>query len=427
MDIPIDILREIFLQCLSRSSYIPPTPTEPRLVLSHVCSTWRDVALDTPRLWSDIIIDNPRRNNFDVVGYPILFAWLSRSCPCPISLQISYTGQLHHILDDLIFPNLYRCRSLVFNASDTSLQRVLSLPAGVLSDLKRIEIIAIGNPRIIRNLVNDGSVIAFQSSPKLRHVVFSFYAKNVDVRRLHFPWKQLSVLVFRWSSISAICCLSVLRECTALGECEVSISEIDASVAENLTKFSTRPVVLPSLHTLHLQLVGFRHHTAFLAALHLPNLRTFSPLNKYEGFIWSPPALELFLRPSSFQLSCLILSLTTHALGDTLYHLLILLPHLTELHLPMQCHLFGNPFHGLRTGRLSPRVTSIRFGPISFDTLIYILEGRLAASQISRDNISAFTSVWAHTTAPTKRRKIARIAALRAAGVVVHFMEQNET
>ncbi|KAF8876053.1 hypothetical protein BD779DRAFT_176259 [Infundibulicybe gibba] len=51
MDLPVDIIREIFLKCISGPCRLPLNPSaavEPRLVLSHVCSSWRNIALNMP-------------------------------------------------------------------------------------------------------------------------------------------------------------------------------------------------------------------------------------------------------------------------------------------------------------------------------------------------------------------------------------------
>ncbi|KAF8876054.1 hypothetical protein BD779DRAFT_1475784 [Infundibulicybe gibba] len=74
MDLSIDIIREIFLQCTSQfPCHIPPKLADPRVVLTHVCSAWREAALATPELWADILIrvnEWPWSNNVYAAGMP---------------------------------------------------------------------------------------------------------------------------------------------------------------------------------------------------------------------------------------------------------------------------------------------------------------------------------------------------------------------
>ncbi|KAJ7115272.1 hypothetical protein C8R44DRAFT_629305, partial [Mycena epipterygia] len=60
--VPLDILREIFAASLPSGRHAIIHRRESPLLLSHVCSDWRGVALSMPRLWSSLHITAPSRN-----------------------------------------------------------------------------------------------------------------------------------------------------------------------------------------------------------------------------------------------------------------------------------------------------------------------------------------------------------------------------
>ncbi|KAK7024900.1 WD40 repeat-like protein, partial [Favolaschia claudopus] len=63
LTVPVEITSEIFLQCL------PDAPTEPRaysapFLLSQICSVWRQIALNNPRLWAALHVHLDSRLDF---------------------------------------------------------------------------------------------------------------------------------------------------------------------------------------------------------------------------------------------------------------------------------------------------------------------------------------------------------------------------
>ncbi|TDL18376.1 hypothetical protein BD410DRAFT_728582, partial [Rickenella mellea] len=49
--IPCEITSEIFQHCLSENEFSRPSIKSAPLQISRVCSTWRKLAIRTPRLW----------------------------------------------------------------------------------------------------------------------------------------------------------------------------------------------------------------------------------------------------------------------------------------------------------------------------------------------------------------------------------------
>lgn len=86
--LPEDIYREIFLWCLAssdRPSYKRGHEKVP-LLLSQVCSRWRQIAHSTPRLWTKVLFkydnEGPNERNCDN-----LKSWLSRTGALPLSVS----------------------------------------------------------------------------------------------------------------------------------------------------------------------------------------------------------------------------------------------------------------------------------------------------------------------------------------------------
>ncbi|KAF8869750.1 hypothetical protein BD779DRAFT_1681777 [Infundibulicybe gibba] len=370
MHMPVDIIREIFLQCSLTPFQLPPTPTEPRLALTHVCSAWREVAIHMLKLWTDVIVDLQFSSLRLYAAYPIISAWLSRSSPCTISLVIQPILYQSSIFADLILPNLHRCRNLDLRSAGIEFRQLLLLPAGTLSELEDVQMDGMASQADI-DWFNRERITAFQACPKIRRLGFYVHtAEAIDLRHLKFPWRQLSALAL--TRITPVNCLDILRECVVLQECTLSVSI--ANVNE-LNALSGRPLLLPSIHTLSLMLVG--HQCAlFLAALHMPNLRTFWPVGQMSGFWWSPSSLKSFLR-----LNTLNLTATIGMMNNDLWELLRPLERLTKLCFSQLDSLPSKIRQELSSGALASSVTSIAFRQASVEGIISLLEERLVASR----------------------------------------------
>ena len=143
---PIEILSRIFvslaLDCgtvnfpLRRSGDVLP-----QLLVSHVCSHWRRVALHTPELWSDTQLFYTRHTTNDSIR--LLQRWLFRARNFPVTLSIKFdesfngdgsTIALQNILLPIQVKKLGLCLTYkIFMALST-------LPKSMLSGLSEIEL-----------------------------------------------------------------------------------------------------------------------------------------------------------------------------------------------------------------------------------------------------------------------------------------------
>ncbi|KAJ7441320.1 hypothetical protein B0H11DRAFT_524602 [Mycena galericulata] len=84
--VPAEIFSEIFCNFLAPRKP-EPLPSEGPLLLSQICSQWREIALSTPRLWSAIVLVDPRSEGICL----LLDAWLSRARRCPLWISLEWT------------------------------------------------------------------------------------------------------------------------------------------------------------------------------------------------------------------------------------------------------------------------------------------------------------------------------------------------
>ena len=89
LELPTEILDHIFRLC-ARISGTVPLPLRKRhipiqIVISHVCSKWRQIALDSPELWADVSIEDKDLFKDDHVCQ----AWLSRARLRPLDFRSS--------------------------------------------------------------------------------------------------------------------------------------------------------------------------------------------------------------------------------------------------------------------------------------------------------------------------------------------------
>ncbi|TEB35243.1 hypothetical protein FA13DRAFT_1451164 [Coprinellus micaceus] len=113
----------------------PPTP----MTLSHVCSSWRGVALETPSLWTLIQLSN-------LSQLPFVTYMLERSQDRPVSVVFYAHFTREQITPKervfrTILSNNQRLESLELMLPHYLLQHVVSQACGVLEELKTLKII----------------------------------------------------------------------------------------------------------------------------------------------------------------------------------------------------------------------------------------------------------------------------------------------
>ncbi|KAK7035841.1 F-box domain-containing protein [Favolaschia claudopus] len=211
--LPNELVAEILVHCL------PPYPDQPPLVgpsspipLTHICSRWREIALNTPLLWRAVYLSIPA-----CVPSNLQNIWLSRSGDYPISIML--VDQSTRGGDELIAAILpYRARwEYVSLYMDMVHRPTLQ---GSMPLLRKLSVIA----------ADFDGCLDFSDAPPTSLAVL--------------PWTQLTSM--RLHIIRYQRCLHYLRMTTNLVHCELSLS----NRLDDEDDVREHPVTLPLLESL---------------------------------------------------------------------------------------------------------------------------------------------------------------------------------
>ncbi|KAF8880991.1 hypothetical protein BD779DRAFT_1547228, partial [Infundibulicybe gibba] len=179
----------IFLMLCSPKTVFP-LRDDPRLLVTHVCSQWRAIALAMSRLWANIRIPL----NFPL-PYDHVRAWITRSAQSPLIVgfygPVCYDTSSASIFD-LIVPVIQRCTSLRLSLDESTLERLLTLPLGSLCALQNISISSVPKYGGTIYFPPYRRVTAFRQCPQLRQVSFAFQVHTIDPTVFDLPWHQLT-------------------------------------------------------------------------------------------------------------------------------------------------------------------------------------------------------------------------------------------
>ncbi|KAH9477668.1 hypothetical protein JR316_0009894 [Psilocybe cubensis] len=322
--LPTDILREIFSHCLSSHRLPIISATEAPLLLTHICSSWRTIALSSPLLWSKIIISLPsqtyydnndsdeekedkyilseeemaQRQNYERVAElraEVTKIWLDRSGPnCPISISIvcPYTrypcwnnsianiidiiiqhSRRFHSIEMAVQQNLYSHIQELLSDADLSMLKAFKLKIQEPISYRTPARLPIDTPVSLplKNLMLDTFSLSWKTCTK-------------DFTVIPISWNHLRRL-FLHSPIQQKDIIPLLSECSNLSECRIWVSNYFQE-PETTPKTLTRKVFLPRLHSL------FIHDTtrspvtaAAYAAIDAPALRTVGYTRSYHGSV----------------------------------------------------------------------------------------------------------------------------------------------
>ncbi|KAJ7024444.1 hypothetical protein C8F04DRAFT_1131334 [Mycena alexandri] len=230
LTLPNEIISEIFVHFLPTYPLRPPlvgvgSPT----VLTHICHSWRAIALGTPVLWRAIDLSHsymPAGVQIDVGNL-----WLSRSRCCPLSLKIGTEDFEMHISPyiDLIVPHRARWEHLEINLELSDLP-----PLTASMPLLRSLFITLGDVHFT------SPTVAILEAPLLRSVRLD----DVTAEAIILPWSQLTSLTL--NRVYPRECVRLLQQTPDLVYCELFLFyEHYPAVPEVLPRLS-----LPRLETL---------------------------------------------------------------------------------------------------------------------------------------------------------------------------------
>ncbi|RDB30923.1 hypothetical protein Hypma_004925 [Hypsizygus marmoreus] len=323
--LPRDILIEIFLftrewvgdLCVMGDMApiaVGPRPGPSPLVITHVCSEWRSVALRVPMLWATII-SRPEPcflGNFDPSRDVRLQTWLTRTgvtAPLDITLDVRPLSYNSATPLSWMQPYIARIRTL------SLMGKVVRLPSGAFDSLELL--------RLWNAFEYDNANAT--SMPSLRRVGF----RGVFVPLRFIPWGQLTHLYMDVDSVHPRKFRNTLSNCRALNHLDMSTSNFydayenpSVSIADNIR------ITMPRLETLAIRTTNAT--TSLLSHLTLPALKTLHiTFNTFPAGLY-----DIFQDCSSFRLKSLSMHGTKHFGGmDTADFLKIVrtTPSLTEI------------------------------------------------------------------------------------------------
>lgn len=280
--LPVEIICEIFEKFVEDDLLHPIRDDTPIPLISHtcrsdptklgqICSGWRTVAINLPKLWSNILIYNPQTSQIHLTD-----VWLKRSGNNPLNLEINYdTGKGDYdirsaaqILKSFI-ARLKRWKKFHLNMSIELLRPLYAIVHSPHKPLI-LESVELNFRNSFRYHHAEAHVDAvwkyFHGCPTLRQVVWSGHEVNSFPK--HAPF-QLTHVHARFSvSIDDI--LAFLPQIPLIRELQI----------EELQRPSKNPPVTisPQLLLEHLRVLRIRSYevaaSSFIASLTCPSLES---------------------------------------------------------------------------------------------------------------------------------------------------------
>ncbi|KDR67522.1 hypothetical protein GALMADRAFT_216383 [Galerina marginata CBS 339.88] len=274
--LPPEVLAEIFLKFVEDDKALKTFRTQLRdsnrplvskhtdadpILLGHVCSYWRAVALTTPMLWATISILHPKKSQIR-----LLQLWLERAGSHPLELSILEEQEPSHIeanaARDVILSVTARRRywkSIIFDITTDTLAVIVPLlqspvPLEHLDSVElHLSIPSKSGPVVhTHHLLRDPDVYLddvwslFHSCSTLRRINWGHAYSDITFPA-HCPGHQLSDITL-YPDISLAILMELLSLCSNLEQIRVQALCLPSGT---LTTYTHNPVLLSKLHTLN--------------------------------------------------------------------------------------------------------------------------------------------------------------------------------
>lgn len=307
-----EILGEIFLRCLPDDwESFEPFYLKPPIIFTRVCSTWRAVALSTPRLWCSIFdyVSHRRIPIFGGVVDETSETWLQLSRNCPLSITLHDRGSLgiplQHDWEDaaeIFAPHINRWKNVTVTHPDASLSLFRASDMGT-SWLEMVDITATSWKKH-DDVAMQRLVTILQSSPRLCN--FSWRTGWLDFHEslAAVPWSQLTHVDLD-CKISLDNFLEISSQLTNVEHCA-----LHRVWGENTYGVHRNPVTLPRMLTFYLSCA--MDLASLLRSVTLPAIRDlkvdhFAASLGGNAPMWSQSAFDSLFPTSSCRLRRLFL------------------------------------------------------------------------------------------------------------------------
>ncbi|KIL59364.1 hypothetical protein M378DRAFT_1012040 [Amanita muscaria Koide BX008] len=370
-DLPLEITQDIFslLCCRGVEFRIPQEPDRTRsgttqVTLSLVCSSWREIALNTRTLWGDVMVyyDAGReRAQRSTTPFRFVQNWLNRARTTPISLYI-------YVSDAWEFQIAAISQTLLSSFHITNLRLVSHkcyhslLPTNNSYHLESLHLSLYAPAR--------DTFPRLPEMPSLKGFHLCVYPDDfVDLPNIYYsiPWHQLRVFTLSEAYWSSQMLFNILQRCESLVQCTLLV-KLEYGQHEH-------DIVLPNLESLVLDMDGKSSTYPIIRSLTLPNLRSLD----IRGWMWettfelSTEAIVMMAQRSGFK------RLTDFSLCRTeqpvdVRSLLGSMPALKSVQLHGPLMFQPGTFDDLSSGTIVPQLEEIRFGVMSDEEIGLLLE-----------------------------------------------------
>ncbi|KAK2461322.1 hypothetical protein APHAL10511_006849 [Amanita phalloides] len=366
--LPEDMIRCIFA-CVAQDRAIHFTyyrdDVPPQVVLSRVCSAWRQIALDMGSLWSCVTVV-PRNNlrafheiwPLRITGH--LTVYLTLPYPSCVTSR-----------EDLWDPLLrFQLTEIEFVMDTAQLRELHQISDEVSLRVERVGLVIKGRrlkverpPQFISRLL-----YSFRLRASLENEDYGYF----DPENFLLPWSQLRRLELRGILIHLSSFRQLLQQCTSLEACLA-----DVCPARDADVMPVEPVNLVFLQ--QFTVIARTLPLGALSCLLLPDLR----ILEVRGGPWTDESHEVFR--NQFNLERLHdLDITRIKNPPPLISILKDAPSLRRLYLPWTVIFDEESLCGLTNGQLGQHLESLRLFELScnVDDIIKMVESRREARKL---------------------------------------------
>ena len=398
--LPPDVLRSIFRFCGEAGVQFPIKSMRylHLLRITHVCSAWRQLALEIPVLWSDITIyiTPDDEKDYDET-LSSARQWFDRAQDMRRSLSIYFDIGVSPHRQDLWekllgFMAQYRLEELELTYPINHI--ALKLPDHVWPSIERLHLmpsldgLGPGGQQLFLN---------FGKLSNLRHLEISS-SSNLDGIDRIIPWHQLRTFEMRgWiceCRVTPSLILNALRQSRLLEYCRITLSK-ESSFTSTVIP-TEENIVLANMDCFRVQFRDGLVVPMFLQPLVMPNITTFSLKGGSILVCDMPPLIGIIQRSGGMRrIRRLDVGYTSATLDIGI--LLELLPSLESI--SIKCgRLSDNSIKRLSSGKLGPRLCEICSNvKHDADQILSMVESRHHNATQSLDNEDApcpFECIW---------------------------------
>ena len=336
--LPVDVIREIFINCLPTTHNAVISPEECPILLTRICSGWRNIALSTAVLWASIHVPIPNDVDSSPMGYgaspskqyelaittahcraEAISEWFNRSGECVLSVSLhnqqhETSAVIYNIILDALIPFCRRWGALKCDAPTPMLMRIADIPA---SDLPQLHTLSINGGTFENNVLladepqrtvwgwMDSGVVR---APRLRTI--AYYNVTENFARFPLRWGQVTSISvhgggwFASETMSLQSLVGLLATCPLLHDCHLYIPP-DSRFPEDRVDGMPTSILLPRLQEFAIK----SDHTYLSPLLDLLDVPMLSKLEVSTGLSIAAP-LHALIRRTAYTLRSL--SLTPH-------------------------------------------------------------------------------------------------------------------